>query len=490
MSFKEKRLGEVKDDLFLLGIGLGVENQSRIPKIFKDLKERLGIELNNEDQKKVRDVAVLKRDPKEFKAIFGEVFKKRKTKEFEVDKMNKEEAIKKVQELTKEVQGLKKKFGIKDEELSSVANIRRDRKERDKEIEIGLREIGHMVGKLQKGKSLVVGGPSDFELELSNGIGPGDNSPTVRIGIEYFGHFKFESKSATIEEGLHEVLNKMQPSSLKDFWRPSPEQGEEHDNCELSSFPVEAFQGLMQEIVGIAATMGPEGIEPKIGRYYGPTASIRIDTIVPGAELHIFDVQKKFLDVEGPSILYLKSKRGLSVIRAIRDVLIQAHRRLEKHGSKEEAQRLRKEFGIKDEELFLVAKVEKPIEQKVEERKKEAVEKKIAEKAEVIAQELFSVWGSGKYTYLGFYLSIKFILSPNSELNTVTIRARQKGKLFKRLVFHKKSGIIEVYKPGEWEKYLDPLYEIAVVRKREREKEEEQIRLEKRKKKLKKDFVL
>lgn len=98
MSFKEKRLEKARGDFLLVGIGIGAKNQSQIPNIFKFLED-LGFKLTNEEQKKARDVTVLKRDSKKFKAFFGDVLERQKNKESKVEeKLTFRERVVRIQE--------------------------------------------------------------------------------------------------------------------------------------------------------------------------------------------------------------------------------------------------------------------------------------------------------------------------------------------------------------------------------------------------------
>lgn len=162
----------------------------------------------------------------------------------------------------------------------------------------------------------------------------------------------------------------------------------------------------------------------------------------------------------------------------------------------EKIRELRKKFGIKDEELLPAATNEKPIEPKIQERKKEAENKKIVEKALVIAWELghtrriytHGYHMGGLYKFFSRFTNrdfkIRSYCSHSKSLlydDPARIYAKQKGKVFKELVFMYELcySRIKVYKPGPWEGALDSLYEKALAHKRKKEEEGERARKQK-----------
>ena len=194
----------------------------------------------------------------------------------------------------------------------------------EKDIERVLGEIGGIVQKYKGEEISIDENKSDFELSLWNGVS--DATPTVEVWIGDM----FESTSDTIGQGVREIIAKMYKKMGCYPSHECPICHETHEGYDLSELPVEALEYVMQEIAEIAVAMNLGETEANVGRHCGPTICLEVNTMLGRVKLYFAKVQERFA-VNGNTFLFFENAKGLCIVQAIEDVLVQARKHLETH---------------------------------------------------------------------------------------------------------------------------------------------------------------
>lgn len=203
------------------------------------------------------------------------------------------------------------------------------------DIETVLAEMRRLVGELQRGTRCVIGGTSDFDLTIWNGIRmPNDNTTTVRVWTVNAG--TFESRARTVQEGLRDVISQMYRKLGRHPKHWCPICHEEHDGYDLTALPVDAFGELMQELADIAVKMHlNKMMKPAVGRNVGPTFNLKIKGLNRYAEIYFAEVQERFVEQifsdYGRRWLSVQSKKGLCLMQSLEDVMTEVHQHFKKY---------------------------------------------------------------------------------------------------------------------------------------------------------------